>query len=427
MNAHPEYLTNHRSDHEGASAINVGPVSDTPPRAHSHLNEPPTKPPRLGRIAFFIAIIVAAALAIGLLPRLRERTQVESDTRDLSIPTVAVTNPAPAKNTEPLVLSGELRPVIEASIYARANGYVRRWVVDLGAHVEAGQLLAELDTPEIDRQLSQGQAELTQAEAAANLALTTAKRWKEMLQAHTVSSQEADEKASDLELKRATVEAARANVQRPKEVVGFARVTAPFAGTITARRLDVGQLVSAGAGQELYRLVQTDKLRVFVHVPQNYARSTSVGQIAELTLPEAPDQKFAAKIVRTAGALDVATRTLLVELEVDNSKGEILSGSYGLVQLRDSRPEAALSLPSSSVIFRSEGPQVAVVVNNHLSLRKVKLGRDFGSVVEILSGVVPSDNVITNPADSFAEGIEVRVLAKSEAPASGAQVAPHDH
>ncbi len=427
MNAHPEYLTNHRSDHEGASAIDVGPLSDTPPHSHRPLNAPPTKPPRLGRIVFFIVIVVGASLTVGLLPRLRERAQVAADTHDLSIPTVAVVNPAPAKNTEPLVLSGELRPVIEASIYARANGYVRRWVVDLGAHVEAGQLLAELDTPEIDRQLSQGQAELTQAEAAATLSLTTAKRWKEMLQAHTVSSQEADEKASDLELKRATVEAAKANVQRLTEVVGFARVTAPFAGIITARRLDVGQLVTAGAGQELFRLAQTDKLRVFVHVPQNYARSTTVGQVAELTLPEAPDQKFQAKIVRTAGALDVATRTLLVELEVDNSKGEILSGSYGLVQLRDSRPEAALTLPSSSIVFRSEGPQVAVVVNNHLSLRKVKLGRDFGSVVEILSGVAATDSVITNPADSFAEGIEVRVLAKSETPASGTQAPPHGH
>jgi RND family efflux transporter MFP subunit len=427
MNAHPEYLTNHRSDHEGASAIDVGPPPDTSPRSHRPLNAPSNKPPRLGRIVFFIVIVVGAALAVGLLPRLHERAQVAADTYDLSIPTVAVVNPAPAKNTEPLVLSGELRPVVEASIYARANGYVRRWVVDLGAHVEAGQLLAELDTPEIDRQLSQGQAELTQAEAAATLSFTTAKRWKEMLQAHTVSSQEADEKASDLELKRATVEAAKANVQRLTEVVGFARVTAPFAGTITARRLDVGQLVNAGAGQELYRLAQTDKLRVFVHVPQNYARSTSVGQIAELTLPEAPDQKFEAKVVRTAGALDVATRTLLVELEVDNSKGEILAGSYGLVQLRDSRPEAALALPSSSIIFRSEGPQVAVVMNNHLSLRKVKLGRDFGSVVEILSGVAATDSVITNPADSFAEGIEVRVLARPETPASSTQVAPHSH
>jgi RND family efflux transporter MFP subunit len=304
---------------------------------------------------------------------------------------------------------------------------VRRWLVDPGAHVEAGQLLAELDTPEIDRQLSQGQAELNQAEAAAALAQTTAKRWKEMLQARTVSPQEADEKASDLVLKKATVEASRANVQRLTELVGFARVTAPFNGIITARHLDVGQLVSAGAGQELFRLAQTDKLRVFVRVPQNYARSTLVGQSAELTLPEAPDQEFEAKVVRTAGALDLSTRTLLVELEVDNAKNEILAGSYGLVRLSDAHPEAALTLPASALIFRSEGPQVAVVVNNHLSLRKIKIGRDFGAIVEVLSGVTGEDHVVTNPSDSFAEGIEVRVLAKADAPATGDKVAPHGH
>ena len=249
-----------------------------------------------------------------------------------------------------------------------------------------------------------------------------------MLAAKTVSSQEADEKVSDLELKKATVEASRANVQRLIELVGFAHVTAPFAGTITARRLDVGQLVNAGTAQELFRLAQTDKLRVFVHVPQNYARSTTVGQLAELTLPEAPDQKGSKPKWCAPPALDVTTRTLLVELEVDNAKGEILAGSYGLVRLKDSHPEAALTLPSSSVIFRSEGPQVAVVVNNHLNLHKVKLGRDFGSIVEILGGVTADDRVITNPADSFAEGIEVRVVAEAPASATpGEPVAPHTH
>lgn len=416
MNAHSDYLTKPPADHPGANVLEVNEKPAPTHRPHHPVNEPPAKPPRFGLISFFLLLVVAAALAIGFIPRLRERQQVAEDTRDLATPTVAVVSPAPARMTEPLVLSGELRPVIEASIYARANGYVRRWLVDLGAHVEAGQLLAELDTPEIDRQLSQGQAELNQAQAAATLAEVTAKRWKEMLQAKTVSSQEADEKTSDLELKRATVEAARANVQRLTELVGFARVTAPFAGTITARRLDVGQLVTAGAGVELFRLAQTDKLRVFVHVPQNYSRSTIVGQSAELTLPEAPDQIFAAKIVRTAGALDLSTRTLLTELEVDNAKNEILSGSYGLVRLSDAHPEAALTLPASTVIFRSEGPQVAVVENNHLSLRKIKIGRDFGAIVEVLSGVTNADHVVTNPSDSFADGIEVRVVTPAATP-----------
>jgi membrane fusion protein, multidrug efflux system len=414
MNAQPEFLTPHRQDHENGNVLDHGQVAIPPSHPHHSVNEPPSKPPRLGRLLFFIAIGLAVAFVVGVVPRLRERHQVADDTRDLAVPSVAITTAAPAKLIEPLVLSGELRPVVEASILARANGYVRRFLVDLGAHVEAGQLLAELDTPEINRQLSQGEAELNQAEAAATLAQTTAKRWREMLTAKTVSSQEADEKISDLELKKANVEAARANVQRLTELVGFARVTAPFAGTITARQLDVGQLVNAGTGQELFRLALTDKLRVFVHVPQNYARSTSVGQVAELTLPEAPDQKFEAKVVRTAGALDVATRTLLVELEVDNAKNDILSGSYGLVRLTDSRPDAALTLPASTVMFRAEGTQIAVVVNSHLTLHKIKIGRDFGSFVEVLSGVTPEDHVVTNPSDAFTDGMEVRVVTPAQ-------------
>ena len=320
MNAHPEYLTKNGPGHEHVAALEPAATPGTAHRPHAPLNAPHAKPPRLGRLVLLVGVALAIAFVVGIVPRLREQQQVLADTHELAVPTVAITNPTPGKFTEPLVLSGELRPLIEASIYARANGFVRRWYVDLGAHVEAGQLLAELDTPEIDRQLSQAQAELNQAQAAEHLAEVTAKRWREMLAAKTVSSQEADEKISDLELKKATVEAAHANVQRLTELVGFARVTAPFAGTITARLLDVGQLVIPGAGQPLYRLAETDKLRVFVHVPQNYARSTTVGQVAELTMPEAPDQKFEAKVVRTAGALDTGTRTLLVELEVGQCK-----------------------------------------------------------------------------------------------------------
>jgi RND family efflux transporter MFP subunit len=424
MNAHPEYLATPEHKRESVDVLDPAAIPKPAPRTHPPLNHPPAKPPRLGRLFFFIVIGIGVAFVVGLMPRVKEREQTIADTRDLAVPTVAVCNPAPGKFTEPLVLSGELRPMIEASIYARANGYVRRWVVDLGAHVEPGQLLAELDTPEIDRQLSQGQAELNQAQAAKDLAEVTAKRWREMLAAKTVSSQEADEKISDLELKKATVEAAKANVQRLTELVGFARVTAPFAGTITQRLLDVGQLVTAG-NSELFRLARTDKLRVFVHVPQNYARSTTVGQLAELTLPEAPDQKFQAKVVRTAGALDVATRTLLTELEVDNAKNDILAGSYGLVRLTDSRPDAALTLPASTVIFRAQGPQVAVVTDNRLSLHKIKIGRDFGSVIEVLSGVTDADHVVTNPADAFVDGMEVRVV--SSATATPAATAPEKH
>jgi RND family efflux transporter MFP subunit len=419
MNAQPDYLSSPHLGREGVNALETGksPTVNNPHPPHPPKTPPhPSKPPRFGQLLLIVAVVFGIALIVGLVPRLRDRAQVAADTRELSMPTVAVTTPAPAKAAAPLVLSGELKAVIEASIYARANGYVRKWLVDLGAHVEAGQLLAELDTPEIDRQLTQASAELAQAEAARDLAATTAKRWKEMLSAKTVSSQEADEKFSDLDLKKATVEAARANVGRLTEMVGFSHVTAPFAGTITARRLDIGQLVNAGSGQELYHLAETDKLRVFVHVPQNYARSTQVGQIADLALPENPDKKYPAKVVRTAGALDPATRTLLVEMEVDNSNNEILADSYAEVWLKDSRPDAAMTLPASAVIFRSEGPQVAVVVNNHLVLHKITIGRDFGALVEILAGVEPTDKVVTNPADSFADGIEVRVVEKTATP-----------
>ncbi len=367
----------------------------------------PSKPPRVGCLLFFIFLLLAGGLAIGLVPRLRARHQVADDTKALAAPNVAVVSPTPAKVGSALVLSGELKPVSEASILARVNGYVRRWLVDLGAKVEAGQLLAELDTPDTDRELSQARAQLVQVEAARDLAISTAKRWKEMLAGKTVSAQEADEKAGDADLKKATVDAAKANVQRLEQVAAFAKITAPFAGTITARNLDVGQLISAGEGQELFRLAQTDKLRVFVRVPQNYARGTVVGQTAELTLPERPGEKFEAKLIRTAGALDAATRTLLTELEVDNAKGEILAGSYAQVRLAEARPEALLTLPANAILFRAEGPQVALVENDKITFRTVALGRDLGSAVEINGGVTPTDKVVVNPSDALTEGVTV--------------------
>lgn len=383
------------------------------PASRDSVTHPKPAPPRLGRLLIATLILFAIALVFGLIPRLRERHVVAQDNRELMQPSVVVVNPAEGKAGAPLVLSGELKPVAEASIHARVDGYVRRWLVDLGAHVEAGQLLAELDTPDTTRALSQAKAQLVQAEAARDLAMSTAKRWKEMLLAKTVSAQEADEKASDLELKKATVEAARANVERLSEVSGFARITAPFAGTITIRTAEVGQLITAGEGQELYRLAQTDKLRVFVRVPQNYARGTAVGQMGELTLPEMPGRTFEAKVIRTAGALDAATRTLLTELEVDNSKEEILAGSYAQVRLADAKPVAAITLPSNTLLFRGEGPTVAVVENGKLALRQVKLGRDFGSSVEIESGVTFTDRVVVNPSDALVEGTEVRVGGES--------------
>jgi len=400
-------LSPERDDRDPVPLLDESGLSER--QSHETVSHPKPNPPTLGRLLVITVVLLAVALVFGLIPRLRERHVVASDTKELLQPSVTVVNPVPAKAGAPIVLSGELKPVAEASIHARVNGYIRRYLVDLGSKVEAGQLLAELDTPDTDRELSQTKAQLVQVEAARDLAMSTAKRWKEMLQAKTVSAQEAEEKASDFELKKATVEAARANFERLQQVSGFARITAPFAGTISLRLVDVGQLITAGEGQELYRLVQTDKLRVFVRVPQNYAKGTTVGQTAELSLPEMPGKKFEAKVIRTAGALDAATRTLLTELEVDNSQNEILAGSYAQVRLADAKPTAAITLPSNTLLFRGEGPQVVIVENGRLAMRQIKIGRDFGASVEVESGVALTDQVVVNPSDALIEGTEVRV------------------
>lgn len=374
--------------------------------------------PKLGRMAVIALLIAGAAFVFGLLPRLKERAQIRHDAAELAAPTVAVVAPQPSKPSTPLALSGELRPVAETGIVARVGGYIKAWHADIGAKVEAGQLLAELDTPETTQDLAKAKAELTQAQAAEKLAELTAKRWQEMRAAKTVSPQEADEKVADLALKQATVSAAQANVQRLEEWVGYARITAPFAGVVTARHLDVGQLVNTDVKEELYRLAQTDRLRVFIRVPQNYARAATVGLTVDLTVPDLPGRTFPAKIVRTAGAFDVLSRTLLVELEVDNAKGDLFAGSYGLVRLTGAEPDAVLSVPANALLFRSEGSLVALVgADNHISLRKVELGRDFGSTVEVLSGVTASDRVVVNPADSLVEGSEVRVAPAEPAAA----------
>ncbi len=364
---------------------------------------------RLGRFVLFACAVAIVALIAGFAPRLHKRSQVALQTKELSIPVVRVTSPSPAKAPPPLRLSGELKPYIEAPIYARATGYVRKWNVDLGSQVVQGQLMAELETPELDQQLSQARADLKHAEAALALAQITAKRWTQMLASKTISSQEADVKAADVTLTRAAVESARANVERFEQMAGFANIAAPFAGTVTARSLDIGQLVTAGSGQELFRVARTDKLRVFVRVPQNYAQAVTAQQNAEITMPDMPGRKFAAKVVRTAGAIDAASRTLLTELEVDNSKGEIFAGSYCQVQLSEAKLDAPITVAPNTLLFRPDGPVVAVLDGSKVRLHHVQIGRDFGTAVEILDGLQLTDKVVINPPDSLVDGIEVRV------------------
>lgn len=360
-----------------------------------------------GLVALVLVIIGVLA---GLLPRWHHRATLRAETQQLAQATVNVVSAAPGKSAAGMSLPAEVKPYLEAPIYARASGYLQRWLVDIGAEVKEGDILAEIDTPELNQELAQSRAQLAQTQAALVLAKTTAARWADLLKTASVSEQEAAEKQADLELKQANVDFAQANVRRLEDLQSFEKVRAPFAGTITARNTDVGQLISATGGKELFRLAQTRTLRVYVRVPENIARNVEPGQMAELTVPQAPGRVFPAKVVRTSGAMSAESRTLLTELEVDNSHNEILSGTFAQVRLTEARPDAMLTLPSITLLFRAEGPQVGVVKpDGTVDLRRVVLGRDFGPTVEILKGLEPSDRVILNPADSLVSGMVVRV------------------
>ena len=375
-------------------------------------NTPSSKPPRLGLWGLLILIIFAVGLVAGLLPRLRHDRELKDDTRELATPTVNTVTPQPGQKLSGMLLPAEARPFVEAPIYARANGYVVKWYVDIGERVPAGKLLAEIDTPELDEQLNEAKAGLEQANAALALSQVTAERWAALLKTASVSEQENAEKSADLKLKQANVDAAKASVERYSDLKAFSHVTAPFSGTITARAIDVGDLISSG--KELFRLSDTHTLRVFVHVPQSSTPGLAPGADADIIVPEMPGHAFPAKVVRTAGTIDAASRTLLVELDVDNAKNEIIAGSYTQVSFHDLNASPVLTLPSNTLLFRAEGPQVGVVSpDGRVDLHNVMLGRDLGASVEVLSGIVANDKVIINPSDSLISGMQVR-LAQSD-------------
>lgn len=375
---------------------------------------------KLRHAALLAAVLVVIGAVAGLIPRWLHRKALRAETRELAMQTVAVVSPIPGKATTGLTLAAEVKALVEAPIYARTSGYLKRFLADIGTHVKEGDLLAEIDTPELNQELAQARAQLVQTEAALALAKTTAARWADLLKSASVSEQEAAEKQADLELKAATVEAARANVRRLENLQAFERVTAPFAGTITARSTDIGQLIAAGSNKELFRLAQTGTLRVYVRVPQAAARGVVAGQMAELTIPELPGRVFPAKVVRTSEAMSADSRTLLTELQVDNPNGEILAGTYAQARFAEAKLDPALTLPSNTLLFRAEGPQVGVVgTDGKVELRSVTLGRDFGPTVEILGGVSGSDQVILNPSDSLVSDATVRVAGRTnDVPAS---------
>ncbi len=305
------------------------------------------------------------------------------------------------------MLPGTLRAYIDAPIYARVGGYLKRWYVDIGAHVRAGQVLAEIETPELDQQLLQAQADLATSRANERLSATTNARWARMLASDSVPQQEADEKAGDYEAKKATVAAAQANVDRLRATASFKKIIAPFAGIVTARRTDVGALINAGAGagQELFRVADTHKARIYVDVPQTYAGEVHVGTQAMLRMPEKPGDGTAAVVTDTSASISENSRTMLVQLVADNADGTLLPGSYVDVTFKLAVQQGILRLPVSALLFRRHGLEVATLGSgDRVAMKKVTLGRDYGTEVEVMTGLTSSDRVIDSPPDSLAAG-----------------------
>ncbi len=371
----------------------------------------------LTRIVLVLAVVAGAAalyaaIHSGIRTRVEADTLLKKATLDMAVPTVAVVAPKPSPGSEELVLPGNMQAFVATPIFARVNGYLKKWYFDIGSRVKAGQLLVEIETPEIDRQLDQARADLATAQANFELARTTAERYENLFKTEAVAKQDVDNKTGDLAAKKATVDSAMSNVHRLEETQRFQKVYAPFDGVITARNIDIGALINAGAntaGKEMFDLAATDRLRVFVNVPQTYSRAATEGKSADLTLAELPGRVFPGKIARTANAIDPATRTLLTEVDVDNPSGVLLPGAFVSVHLHLGSRPGAVMLPANTLIFRSEGLQVAVVRDDKAVLVPVAIGRDFGNTVELASGVTTADLVIEDPSDSLVSGTAVRI------------------
>jgi RND family efflux transporter MFP subunit len=361
----------------------------------------------------YIVIVIVLLLAVwGIFSRLHARSNLREQAQEAAIPVVVITKPKGGPASDKLVLPGNVQAFYEAPIYARTNGYLKTWHTDIGTSVKQGELLAEIETPEVDQQLRQAQADLGTAEANYELARTTNERWKGLLATQSVSQQDADERAGDAAAKLAARASAAANLQRLHELESFKRVVAPFDGIVTQRNTDVGALINAGEtpGSALFRVADTHRLRIYVFVPQPYAGDIHTGGSASLELTDHPGKIFTADVASTAHALDAVSRTLQVELQIDNAKGELFPGSYAQVTFNLPSQADTLRVPTNAVIFRGQKLQVAIVDDQqHVHLRDITEGRDFGTEIEVLNGLTASDNLILNPPDSIGDGAQVRV------------------
>jgi len=367
-----------------------------------------------------VTVVVLAALLIagvvvfrGINSRVKAAAVVKQETLDLAVPSVSVIHAKRGALKDEIVLPGNIMAFTDAPIYARTSGYLKKWYVDIGGHVKTGQLIADIESPEVDQQLDQARAQLQTAQANMKLSEITVARYQNLLKLESIAKQDVDNAVGALEANKATVASMAANLKRLEQLVSFEKVFAPFDGVITVRNTDVGMLINAGNGgtaQELFHISSTNRLRIFVSVPQMYSQAAIPGVTANITLTEMPGRTFLGKIARTSESIDAATRTLLTEVDIDNASGQLLPGAYAEVHVKLPSQSAALMLPVPALIFRAEGLQVAIVRDgNKAALVPVTLGRDYGTEVEVTSGLTEQDDVIVNPPDSLTSGAIVRV------------------
>ncbi len=402
------------------------PTSTPTPTREATVEMAAAKPPASPvRTIVFVVLALAAVLAFFIVSGLHSRVQAGSalntETQVAAVPTVVVVHPKTIGGGEEVVLPGNMQAFLDTPLWARSSGYLKAWYTDIGAHVKQGQLLATIEAPEINQQLQQAREQLNTDEANLKLAQITAERYQGLLKQDSIAKQDVDTAVQNASARLATVKSSEANVARSQEMVGYEKIYAPFDGIVTARNIDVGGLVAAGAntpGKELFHVAATNTLRVYVSVPEAYSREAKPGVKAYLTLNEFPGRQFDGTIARDTRSIDMSSRTLLVEVDVKNPTGELLPGSFVSVHFRFPSAHQALTVPSNTLLFRAEGLQVAAVRDGKTVLLPVKIGRDFGDSVEIVHGLIPQEQVIVSPSDSITSGQPVREEA-SDAPADG--------
>ena len=413
---------NHLSDSADAEAVaqnHEGKVRKNNSMAATEENPRKSSPARTAMIVLIAAVVVGLLVMSGIVPRLRSRKALAAETNELAAPTVMVTQPKRGAPSQEIVLPGNIQAFVDAPIYARTNGYLKHWYFDIGSHIRQGQLLAEIESPEVDQQLSQAQADLGTATANLHLSQITADRFADLIKQDAVSQQDTDNATSDLASKNTAVKSAQANVDRLKQLVSFEKVYAPFDGIVTARNTDIGQLIDSGAAggqaRSLFQVAAINRLRVFVSVPQIYSQAATPGLKADLTFAEFPGRRFQGTLVRTSRSIDPTARTLNIEVDVDNAKGELLPGAYTEVHLKLKESAPTVTVPVSALLFRQEGLRVAVAATDDTAkLVPVTLGRDFGDFAEITTGLTEQERVITNPPDSIVDGERLHVRTEGQ-------------